>query len=314
MIDSQCTDTVVMVRPAAFTTNPQTAASNAFQAQNGPADASAAQRRAESAFLQAAQTLATAGIQVLVLDDLSLPPTPDAIFPNNWFTTHPDGRVVLYPMTATNRRWERRPRALLSLLRKAGFVVTGVVDLSSFERSQEYLEGTGAMVLDRVNRRAYVARSPRASAEPLNAFCQAFAMQAVSFDAGDAEGRAIYHTNVMMSVGERFAAVGLAAIRDAAARAALSDALQRSGKALINLTLDEIEHFAGNLLQLSRQDGSRVIALSEQALDALSRANRLALGEHGELVAMPIESIETLAGGSIRCMLAEVFLPSRHVT
>lgn len=312
MTHKQCADTVVMVRPAAFAANPQTKSSNAFQ--RAPLADDNPQIAALKAFEQAAATLAGAGVRVVIVDDAERPLTPDAIFPNNWFTTHPDGRLVLYPMFAENRRWERRPRALVDELESAGFHVTEIVDMTAHEHGGAMLEGTGSMVLDRVARCAYMAESARASTKALDDFCRRLGFGSHTFQALDEGGLAIYHTNVMMSVGERFAVVGLSTLRDSHARDALRNQLEKSGKAVIDLTFAEIQNFAGNLLQLARPDGSRLIALSEQAFEGLSQANKRALATHGELLALSIESIERLAGGSIRCMLAEVFLPRRSAT
>ncbi len=308
MQSRQTTDTVVMVRPKRFAGNPQTRATNHFQSVLAE-DANTLALKAAAEFDGAVSVLRHAGVEVLVLDDTVAPPTPDAVFPNNWFTTHEDGRVAIYPMAPVNRRWERRPRALAALFNDHGFKYSEWVDFTNHEANLNYLEGTGAMVFDRDQRVAYVARSHRADRLPLQLFADTFGFEIEAFAALDRAGRAIYHTNVMMGIGTHFAAAAFEALVNRDERDRVRQSLLDSGRELIELSHNEIESFAGNFLELRTHDGRVIIALSAQAYAALEPKNRDQLATHGELLPIPIETIETLAGGSIRCMLAEVFLP-----
>ena len=308
--ERQCAGAVLMVRPAAFAANPQTAASNAFQ-QPQPGTPEHVQTAALNAFDAARDALRGAGVDVHVLSDCARPQTPDAVFPNNWLTTHADGRCAWYPMAAQNRRWERRPRAVTTLLQAAGYGVSATLDFSALERRGAYVEGTGVLVLDRRNRRAYVARSVRADPDACREVCAALGYQLVLFDALDCHGQPIYHSNVMMSVGRHFAAICTATLVDSAERARVLACLHNDGKTVIDLSVAEMAGFAGNILELRGANARPVIALSQQARESLSRANRERLATFGALVSADLEAIETLAGGSFRCMLAEIFLPSR---
>ncbi len=303
---AQCAATVLMVRPAAFGANPETAATNAFQAA-GPVGADLRdEARAESDALAAA--LDAAGVEVLVLDDTPEPARPDACFPNNWLSLHHDGSAVLYPMLAPSRRLERREEAL-ALVRRHGFLVRRVVDLTHFEAQGAFLEGTGSVVLDHVARVAYACRSPRTHAAPLAAFARELGYAPHAFDATGPAGEAVYHTNVLMSIGEGFAVACLEAVADERERRRLRQALEAGGREVLGLGRAAMNAFDGNLLQLATRTGGRVIALSATALAGLGADLRGRLERHGELVAVPVPVIERHGGGSVRCMLAEVFLP-----
>jgi hypothetical protein len=252
--------------------------------------------------------LTGAGVAVHVAEDTRDPPKPDACFPNNWVSFHADGSVVLYPMMAPSRRAERRPELIAQLVR-AGHRVTRTVDLTGWEARGEFLEGTGSLVLDRCHRVAYACRSPRTGAGPLAEFAATFGLRVVSFDAAGPGGVPVYHTNVMMAVGERFTVLCADAIPDAGERAAVERSIGESGHELIRIGIAEMNGFAGNLLALRAADGSPVIAMSAAARDCLPRATRHALERHGQIVATPIPVIERHGGGSVRCMIAEVFLP-----
>ena len=305
--ERQAASAVLMVRPALFAGNAETAESNSFQttALPGPDVAAAAQRE----FDALAAKLAAAGIRVYSFEGRSAALTPDEVFPNNWLSLHADGTAVLYPMMAESRRRERRLDLLESLQRRHGYRVARIVDLTHFETRGSSLEGTGSLVLDRVQRVAYACRSPRTHADALAEFGRKLQYEIVAFDAADRAGRAIYHTNVLMSVGTAFAAICLDAVRDAATRARLRDRLEASGREVIALSFAQLHAFAGNLLALSA-GGREIIALSSAALASLEERQRLALAAHGELVAADIATIERHGGGSVRCMLAEVHLPA----
>ena len=303
---AQCASTVLMIRPAAFGTNPETAASNAFQS------AVAATRRdrhnAVAEFEAAAAALARAGVEVVVVDDTAEPPKPDAVFPNNWLTLHHDGTAVLYPLLSPLRRRERR-RDVIAVLEARGFGVRRVLDLSGWESSELYLEGTGSMVLDHRQRVAYACLSPRTHARPLEQFAAELGYAAHSFRATGPAGEPVYHTNVVMCLGEAFSAVCLEALVDAAERRRLRERLVAGGRELVELTPRQMGSFAGNMLALTATDGRPLVALSVAAWGSLQPSQRQALERHGEIVTASVPTIERCGGGSLRCMLAEVFLP-----
>lgn len=301
----QCADAVLMIRPLRFGANPETAASNRFQRDGAAADAPAAAR---IEFDRLVTGLTGAGVAVHVAEDTPDPPKPDACFPNNWVSFHADGSVVLYPMLAASRRAERRQELIADLVR-AGYRVTRTIDLTGWEARGEYLEGTGSLVLDRCHRVAYACRSPRTGAGPLAEWAATFGYRVVAFDAVGPGGAPVYHTNVMMAVGERFTLLCADAIPDAAERARVEESITQSGHELIRIGVAEMNGFAGNLLALRAGDGSPVIALSQAARDCLPEATRRTLERHGQIVAAPIPVIERHGGGSVRCMIAEVFLP-----
>ena len=306
--EAQLASTVLMVRPVRFEANPLTAESNAFMAAMS-ADAEEQQRAALEGFEAVVAALEAAGVNVVAVDDTPEPHTPDSVFPNNWISFHADGTVVLYPMQAENRRTERRLDVLDVLSERHGFHVGEVIDLSHHEGNGHYLESTGSLVLDRQNRVAYACLSSRTHLDPLGDFAQRLDYEIVAFDAVDRNGKPIYHTNVLMSIGERFAVVCAAAIPDPAQREAVLSRLAASGRQVVELSYDQLEAFAGNLLELRAADGARVVALSQQALDALTPEQRALLEANGRIAVADIAPIEASAGGSVRCMLAEVHLP-----
>jgi hypothetical protein len=310
MIERQCADAVLMVRPARFGWNPETADSNRFQRGSAvPADTAAALRE----FDGLATRLADAGVQIVLTADSPEPAKPDACFPNNWVSFHADGSVVLYPMMAPSRRLERRSEPV-ARVERAGFRVVRAIDLSPLELRGEFLEGTGSLVLDRTYRIAYACRSPRTTAGALAEFSAALGYRIVAFDALGPDGRPAYHTNVLMAIGEGFAVIAAGAIPDPSSRAALLDEIGRSGRDVIVIDADELNGFAGNLLALCARAGTPLIAMSTAALAALAPANRRRLERHGAIVAAGIPTIERLGGGSVRCMLAEVPLPRAQFT
>jgi hypothetical protein len=309
--ESQLASTVLMIRPAGFVSNPLTAASNRFQEQTA-APAEEQQAIALREFDGVVAALRDAGIDVIVIQDTSEPHTPDAIFPNNWISTHADGRVVFYPMEATNRRTERRMDVVETLVGKYGRHVSEVIDLSGHERAGHYLEGTGSMVLDRTNRIAYACLSSRTHLDPLGDFAQRLDYDVIAFDAVDSDGAPIYHTNVMMSVGERLAVVCDEAIPRAEQREAVLTSLREGGHDVISLSYAQLHEFAGNMLEMRAADGQRVLAMSQQAYDSLTREQRAMLEANGRVVRSGIENIEAAAGGSVRCMLAEIHLPRQE--
>lgn len=309
--EKQAAGTVFMVRPVAFHGNPETVASNAFQRPPEVADPAAEQAAAAVEFEGLVDALRAAGVEVVVVDDSASPPTPDSIFPNNWVSFHADGTVVLYPMMAPCRRRERRRDVLEHLSHELGFRIDRVVDLSGHEAEGRFLEGTGSMVLDRVNRVAYACLSARTDVEVLVEAARVLDYEPIAFVAVDANGMPVYHTNVLMCLGTDFAVLCEEAISDAAQRAAVHRRLEETGHAVIPIRLEQMCGFAGNMLELAGPGGERLLALSARALETLDEAQRAALEARCRLVVAPIAAIEEGGGGSVRCMLAEVHLPRK---
>lgn len=304
----QSSGTVMLVRPARFGFHPAAAQSNAFAADSADADVATIAR---DEFDGLKDKLERSGVRCMVLEDQPEASCPDAVFPNNWVSFHDDGTVIYYPMANEARRAERRPEALEALLKDAGFAVGRSIDLSALEARGIYLEGTGSLILDRPARRAFACRSARTTEAGLDAWEAATGWRVERFDAADRHGRPIYHTNVMLSLGTRFAIVCAEAIvpedRDRVIRA-----IADGRRTLIDVTFDQMERFAGNLIELRGGDGSPLIALSQTAHDCLTAQQRRqleALG--GPFVAAAIPTIERVGGGSVRCMIADVHLPPR---
>lgn len=293
---------VLMIRPAAFGYNPETAASNGFQApQRGGEDAASAALREFDAMVDG---LTGAGVGVLVWEDDLDPPRPDAVFPNNWLSTHTNGRVYLYPMATVSRRLEVRRDHVANLSRR--YRVAEVVDWTGHAGRGQALEGTGSLVIDARRRRVFACRSSRTDPALVHAWAAAEGHEAVLFDAFDGAGRPIYHTNVICCVGEGFAACGLALV-PAAQREGLRERLAETGMCM-ELSPAQIDHFAGNMLQLRTGRGTPLLVLSQAALEVLRPEQRRALEARTELLPVRIPTIEALGGGSARCMLAELFL------
>ncbi len=304
----QSTDQVLMIRPAAFGANPQTAASNAFQ--TGAMEPAAAQACASREFDAYATALRRAGVGVLVVADTPTPHTPDAIFPNNWFSCDGAGRVFLYPMAAPNRRLERRMAVLAALEER--FEIAELVDLGHFAGAARFLEGTGSVVFDHEHKLAYVCRSPRSHPAVMDALAAHTGYRQFWFSACDRRGVPVYHTNVMLCIGRTFVVACLEAVTDVQEREALARALSSGGRQLINISHAQMEHFAGNMLELRSHSGAPVVALSRRAWAALDEAQQRLLSAYATLVIAHIDTIERLGGGGARCMLAEIFLPKRH--
>lgn len=307
-MEQQLANAVLMIRPVRFESNPETAASNRFQGKSrlSPAEQ---QQIASREFEALVAALTDSGIDVVVCDDTPEPHTPDSIFPNNWVSFHADGRVVLYPMEAENRRRERRPDIIAALDTNLGFSVREVIDLTAHENNGHFLEGTGSMVLDRAHRVAYACLSTRTQLDPLGDFAQRLDYDVVAFDAVDRNGVPIYHTNVLMNIGEELAVICDAALPREDQRAAVLARLAESGRRVVSLNFAQLEAFAGNMLELRTASGGRLLAMSQQALNSLDEEQRTILADNGEVLAVPIDNIEASAGGSVRCMLAEIHLP-----
>jgi hypothetical protein len=304
----QTTNTVLMIRPTRFSFNQDTAANNRFQR---PAAASEdVQLKALQEFDGYVAALRSHGVEVLVHNDLEAPHTPDSIFPNNWWSSHPDGTLVLYPMQGHNRRLER-DKGALDWLRNE-FRVEQLLDLSSLEQQEVFLEGTGSMVLDRQQRICYAGYSTRTHARALDQVVKHFGYELCAFNAVDRQGVAIYHTNVMMSVGTRLAMVCLASVAQADERQALHARLESSGKQVIALDWAQLESFAGNMLEVHNSAGEPVLVMSRTAWQSLDAGQRRLIEAHTTPLPVNIDTIERIGGGSARCMLAEVFLPKQQ--
>lgn len=298
---------MLLVRPSAFGFNAEAAGSNVFAHAPAYPDVAA---RARAEFDRLARRLTGAGVAVMILEDSDEPAKPDAVFPNNWLSFHDDGTIVVYPMATEPRRRERRPDDARILVQRSGFDVRRVVDLSGHETDGRYLEGTGSLVLDRPNRRAYANASPRTDAGVVADFDRQLGYSTLLFDARDPGGRPIYHTNVLLSLGTLFAAVCVEAIvpQD---RERIIQSIESSGRSLIELSFAQLRRFGCNLLELRSGTGEPVIALSAKALSAFTPDQLGALEKFGDIVAVDIPTIEAVGGGSVRCMIAEVHLPRR---
>ena len=306
--ESQLASAVLMIRPVRFESNPHTAASNKFQGRNtSPPEQQ--QIDAANEFDGLKTALESNGILVIQVDDTEEPHTPDAIFPNNWVSFHADGTVVLYPMEAPNRRTERRPEIIEMLSSEYGFQVREILDLSAHENEGQYLEGTGSLVLDRVNRVAYACLSSRTHLEALGDFAQRMNYKVIAFEAVDRDGAAIYHTNVLMNIGEELAVICDEAIPRQDQREAVVRSLRETGHDVISLSFEQMDSFAGNMLELRSMSGERLIAMSEQARRSLTQSQVDSIEGNARVISAPIDRIESSAGGSVRCMLAEVHLP-----
>ena len=298
----QTTDTVLMVSPVAFGYNEETAVNNAFQEEGDENNIPQKARKESDNYVQ---LLKDNGINVIAVEDTKKPHTPDSVFPNNWFSTHDDGTLVLYPMFAENRRLERKPAALEAI--EANFDEKRTVDLTHYEEEGLFLEGTGSMVLDRVNKIAYACESPRTNKTVLNDFCEQLGYTPVLFKAVDAEGTEIYHTNVMMHVGTEVAVVCMEAIRDPDKRSEVRESLEKTGKTIVDISFDQMNHFAGNMLELRNKDGEPCLVMSLTAYESLTDEQIEFLQSRMTLITPDLDCIEQNGGGSARCMIAEIF-------
>jgi hypothetical protein len=302
---NQSTSNILMIRPVAFGFNTQTAQSNAFQ--NRDADQQLVQQKAQQEFDAFVAILKSNSVNVTVVNDTIEPHTPDSIFPNNWVSFHDNGDIFLYPMQAENRRLERREDIIRQL--EENFKANHVIDLSRFELKDQFLEGTGSMVLDRENKIAYACLSPRTNTEVLKAFCEYTGYKAITFNAFDQRGQAIYHTNVLMAIGSRFAVICLDSITNTQEKETVIASLKETRKEIIEITFEQMNSFAGNMLEVKNTAGETLIVMSQTAYLSLIDEQKTALEKYGKLVYADINNIETNGGGSARCMIAEVHLP-----
>lgn len=292
-----------MVRPVNFDFNKETAVNNAFQVQQHETDI---QQKAIAEFDSFVNKLRSKKIHVTVVNDTPEPHTPDSIFPNNWISFHEDGSMVLYPMFAHNRRLERKLSVIEEV--RSHFAVNRVMDLSKYENEEKYLEGTGSIVLDRDKRKAYACISPRTDKGLFYEYCQQMSYSPVLFHAQDKKGGAIYHTNVMMCVADRYVVICLESIKDEKERKNVVEEITGSEKEIVEITLEQMSHFAGNMLQVNNSEGEKFLVMSTQAFNSLSDGQVKKLTAFNEIIHSPLNTIETNGGGSARCMMAEVHL------
>mgnify|MGYP003815629897 FL=1 len=308
---NQTTNSILMIRPVAFRMNEQTAVNNYYQKVLDGLSKETVNAKAQEEFDAFVIKLRMVGVNVIVVDDTLNPDTPDSIFPNNWISFHESGDVVLYPMFAENRREERR-EDILDILEEHGFVINEIMDYTSAEEDGFYLEGTGSLLLDRENSKAYCALSPRADEELFIEFCEDFEYSPVIFEAFqtvNGERKLIYHTNVMMCIGDTFAVICADCIDDKKERKMVLDSLKGDEKEIILITEDQVNSFAGNMLEVKGADDRRYLVMSSSAHQSLTKKQIAQLEEHVTILSSNLDTIEACGGGSARCMMAEVFLP-----
>ncbi|RMG76699.1 MAG: amidinotransferase [Bacteroidetes bacterium] len=305
----QTTAHIFMVRPAHFGFNPETAINNAFQTNDQRYSITEISEAAKYEFDLFVQTLRKEGVNVLVGEDTRYPVKPDAVFPNNWVTFHEDGTIVTYPMFAPTRRVERS-EAMIRLI-KSKFQSKRRVHLEHYEDQGLFLEGTGSIVFDHPNRLAYACISPRTSPVLLDICCELIDYQPITFHSTDKTGQQIYHTNVMMAMGETFVVICLESITDEKERAGLIEWFRKTGKDIVDISLEQVSAYAGNMLQIRNLKNERLLVMSEQAYRSLTPAQLEQIQTHTEILYSPISTIETYGGGSARCMMAEIFLPKK---
>ena len=305
----QTTDTVLMIEPAAFGFNAETAQNNYFQVNSENAET---QNRALQEFNNFVEKLRSKGINVITMKDTLEPHTPDSIFPNNWISMHQDGTVVLYPMCAVNRRWERR-NDILEIL-KRNFSVKEIIDFSATENDGKFLEGTGSMIFDHENKLAYGSVSLRLDEQLFREFCEKFGFEPVvfhSYQTANNERLPIYHTNVMMCVADKFVVICLDCIDDETERKNVAETIKNSGKEIIEISENQMQQFAGNMLQVENSEGKKFLVMSQSAYQSLTLEQISNIEKYSEIIYSDLETIETNGGGSARCMLAEVFLEKK---
>ncbi|ODT35490.1 MAG: amidinotransferase [Sphingobacteriales bacterium 41-5] len=303
----QTTSQILMIRPVAFGYNAETAINNAFQKAGTDKNIN---EQAQHEFDHFVEVLKTNGIGVTVIEDTLAPHTPDSIFPNNWASYHDDGTIVIYPMFASNRRREREKNVMGKL--KETFEVRATFDLTAYEKDEIFLEGTGSMILDRENRIAYACASPRTHPTVLYDFCNEMNYTPVLFSAKDAGGQNIYHTNVMMCLADKYAVICMDSISNENEKNILLQKFQETGKEMIPISLEQMNRFAGNMLQVENFEGKKFLVMSSQAYQSLTKEQIEKLESHNPILHAPLNTIEQNGGGSARCMMAEIFLPLKN--
>lgn len=310
----QSTNSILMIRPVAFRMNEQTAVNNYYQKVLDGITPETVNAKAQEEFDTFVQKLKIAGVNVVVVEDTIEPNTPDSIFPNNWISFHSNGDVVLYPMFAENRRAERR-EDILDILEEKGFIINDIMDYTSAEEDNIFLEGTGSIILDRANGKAYCALSPRADEELFIEFCEDFEYTPIIFEAYqnvNNQRKHIYHTNVMMCIGSTFSVICADCIDDKKERKMVLDSLKDDGKEIILITEDQVNNFAGNMLEVLGKDNKKYLVMSTSAYSVLTDKQKQQIEKHATILHSSLDIIEGCGGGSARCMMAEIFLPKEN--
>lgn len=306
----QTTNNILLVRPANFGFNEETAASNVFQNEIQELPISIAQNVLLE-FEEMVRRLSKRGMNLMVIEDTKDPVKPDAVFPNNWGSFHTNGTVILYPMLAKNRRLEKRPEIINLIAEK--FSVSKIIDLSDHEQKSEFLEGTGSIIFDHNCKIAYACLSPRTKKDVFLKTCTILGYSPVYFQAKDTNGKQIYHTNVMLTIGDKFAVVCLESIKDQTDRLQIVQSLEQSNKQIIDISFDQMHAFCANMLELSSTKDQSILAMSQTAFTAFTEDQKRILSEHCELFPINIPTIESIGGGSVRCMITQLFLPTKNI-
>ena len=305
----QHTSHLLMIKPVKFDFNAETAVNNSFQSKSAD---NAVQEKALNEFEAFITTLRNHGVDITVIEDTEEPHTPDSVFPNNWISFHDNGTITLYPMFAMNRRSERKQHVLDTIFKK--FQVTKTLDLTYHESADIFLEGTGSMVLDRENKIAYACLSPRTNLIAIKEFCEQMNYSSVTFNSVDENNRPIYHTNVMMCVADEFVVICLDSIPDTSEQKRLIDSFTQTGKQIIAISFNQVNHFAGNMLQVHNASGQKFLVMSSQAYHSLTKVQIASIEYFNPIIHSDITTIETNGGGSARCMMAEIFLDEKMIT
>ena len=312
---NQTTNSILMIRPVAFRMNEQTAVNNYYQKVIDGLLPATVNAKAQQEFDAFVAKLKSVGVDVIVVEDTLNPDTPDSIFPNNWISFHENGDISLFPMFAENRRLERR-EDILDILEEKGFIIENIMDYTSAEEDNFFLEGTGSILLDRANGKAYCALSPRADEELFIEFCEDFDLNPIIFEAFqtvNGERKLIYHTNVMMCIGETYAVICADSIDDKKERKMVIDSLKGDDKEVIYITEDQVNNFAGNMLEVKGANDRRYLVMSSAAYKSLTKKQIAQLEEHVTILSSNLDTIEACGGGSARCMMAEIFLPKEEI-
>lgn len=302
------TSHIMMIRPAFFGYNEQTAKSNAFQNSVNNLEDANIQAIATQEFDRYVEELKKHGVTVNIIEDSLEPKKPDAVFCNNWVSFHEDGTVVLYPICTPNRRWERR-RSVLDMIAK-GYEIKDEIDFSHYEEDGKFLESTGSMVFDRKNNICYACLAIRTDKELIEMYCNKMGFELVLFDAVDQDGVPIYHTNVMMGLAQDYVVICLDSIRNESQRQVLINKFKETSKEIVAITHEQVMQFCGNVIELESKDGKSLLVMSDQAKNAFTTANKEIIERYSTIVSSPIETIEKIGGGGARCMVAEIFLPT----
>ena len=312
---NQTTNSILMIRPVAFRMNEQTTVNNYYQKVIDGLLPATVNAKAQQEFDAFVAKLKSVGVDIIVVEDTLNPDTPDSIFPNNWISFHENGDISLFPMFAENRRLERR-EDILDILEENGFIIENIMDYTSAEEDNFFLEGTGSILLDRANGKAYCALSPRADEELFIEFCEDFDLNPIIFEAFqtvNGERKLIYHTNVMMCIGETYAVICADSIDDKKERKMVIDSLKGDDKEVIYLTEDQVNNFAGNMLEVKGANDRRYLVMSSAAYKSLTKKQIAQLEEHVTILSSNLDTIEACGGGSARCMMAEIFLPKEEI-